>query len=134
MSDIAAATRLVVMDEPTSSLSGADTERLFAAIARLRDDGVSVIYISHFLEEVARIADRFTVLRDGRTVATGSMRDASQRTLIQHMVGRPLDEIYPRTPRGPAVGGPAAGGPAAGVFSMARSRWVATGCQVRQAR
>jgi ribose transport system ATP-binding protein len=90
--------RLVIMDEPTSSLTRADTENLFAIIGRLRARGVSVIYISHFLEECQRIADRFTVLRDGESVATGKMASANLRQIIEWMVGREVSEIYPRTP------------------------------------
>ena len=76
--------RLVVMDEPTSSLTRRDTLRLFDVIRKLAQDGVSVIYISHFLEEVREIAGRFTVLRDGRTAGSGrgqrdARRDASSR-------------------------------------------------------
>jgi ribose transport system ATP-binding protein len=87
---------VIVFDEPTSSLAHADAEHLFALIRRLRDRGVSVVYISHFLEEVQRIADRFTILRDGRNVATGSVAGISQREIINHMVGRTLGELYPR--------------------------------------
>ncbi|MCM2372914.1 sugar ABC transporter ATP-binding protein [Aporhodopirellula aestuarii] len=65
--------KLLILDEPTSSLTQVDTQRLFDVIERLAADGVSILYISHFLEECERIADRFTVLRDGRTVATGRM-------------------------------------------------------------
>jgi ribose transport system ATP-binding protein len=90
--------KVVIMDEPTSSLTQADTENLFAIIGRLRQRGVSVIYISHFLEECQRIADRFTVLRDGESVATGKMADADLRQIIHWMVGREVSEIYPRIP------------------------------------
>ena len=62
--------RVIVFDEPTSSLTERDAERLFAVIDRLRAKGLGIVYISHFLEEVARLADRYTVLRDGRSVAT----------------------------------------------------------------
>jgi ribose transport system ATP-binding protein len=93
--------RLVVMDEPTSSLSHADTERLFAVIERLRARGVTVIYISHALEELERIADRFTVLRDGRTVASGDMASTTRAQLIEAMVGRALDEAFPQVPHVP---------------------------------
>jgi ribose transport system ATP-binding protein len=91
-------TKVVIMDEPTSSLTQADTENLFAIIGRLRQRGVSIIYISHFLEECQRIADRFTVLRDGESVATGDMAKADLPQIIQWMVGRPIGEIYPRFP------------------------------------
>ncbi len=90
--------KVLIMDEPTSSLTQADTENLFAVINRLRGRGVSIIYISHFLEECQRLANRYTVLRDGESVATGEMANASLPQIIQHMVGRKLDEIYPRTP------------------------------------
>lgn len=90
--------RLVVMDEPTSSLSQADTQRLFAVIARLRARGVSVIYISHALEELQRVADRFTVLRDGKSVARGQLAETTREQLIEAMVGRALDEVFPKVP------------------------------------
>jgi ribose transport system ATP-binding protein len=91
--------KLIVMDEPTSSLGAEDVERLFAIVGRLRDRGVSVIYISHFLEEVRRVASRFTVLRDGETVASGDLDVTSDSQLIAHMVGRDVAELFPRTAR-----------------------------------
>ena len=90
--------RVLVLDEPTSSLSRKDSERLFEVVGRLAAQGVSVIYISHFLEEVKRIADRYTVLRDGETTATGDVAEVSIDRLIQEMVGRELSEVYPRVP------------------------------------
>jgi ribose transport system ATP-binding protein len=90
--------QLLIMDEPTSSLTQVDTENLFRAIERLKARGVSIIYISHFLEECKRIADRYTVLRDGETVGSGEMRDAELSEIIHLMVGRELEEIYPETP------------------------------------
>ena len=90
--------RVLVLDEPTSSLTRDDTERLFEIVERLREKGVSVVYISHFLEEVQRVADRFTVLRDGRTVATGSVADTTLGEIVAHMAGRRLEEAYPRVP------------------------------------
>ncbi|HEY3913610.1 MAG TPA: sugar ABC transporter ATP-binding protein, partial [Verrucomicrobiae bacterium] len=90
--------KVVIMDEPTSSLTRADTENLFAIIDRLRRRGVSIIYISHFLEECQRIGDRYTVLRDGESVAAGDMPNADLSKIIQAMVGREISEIYPRTP------------------------------------
>ena len=71
---------------------------MFAVINRLRERGVSVVYISHFLEECQRLCQRYTVLRDGESVATGEMRSAKLSELIRAMVGRDLSEIYPRTP------------------------------------
>lgn len=90
--------RLVIMDEPTSSLSAEDTRALFAAIESLRSRGVTVVYISHFLEEVRTIADRYTVLRDGTSVASGAIRDTTLGELVRHMVGRSLGEMFPRVP------------------------------------
>jgi ribose transport system ATP-binding protein len=90
--------RVLIMDEPTSSLAQADTETLFAVLHRLRARGVSIIYISHFLEECQRLADRYTVLRDGQTVGTGHMKEARIPHIIRWMVGREIQEIYPRTP------------------------------------
>jgi ribose transport system ATP-binding protein len=87
--------QVLIMDEPTSSLTQVDTENLVAAIGRLKARGVSIIYISHFLEECQRVADRYTVLRDGQTVGAGEMQSADLAEIIHLMVGRNLDEIYP---------------------------------------
>jgi ribose transport system ATP-binding protein len=92
--------RALVLDEPTSALPQADAQRLFALVRRLRQRGVSVIYISHFLEEVEEIADRFTVLRDGENVGGGTTREFSRSRIIALMVGRGLDEQYPRVLHG----------------------------------
>lgn len=91
--------RMLIMDEPTSSLTRLDTENLFDVIDRMSQRGVSVIYISHFLEECQRVASRFTVLRDGESVGGGEMAGASLDAIIQMMVGREMSEIYPRTDR-----------------------------------
>ena len=91
--------QVLIMDEPTSSLTRADTENLFATILRLKAQGVSVIYISHFLEECRRIADRFTVLKDGETVGRGKMDEASLDQIVTLMTGREVKDLYPRTPR-----------------------------------
>jgi ribose transport system ATP-binding protein len=91
--------RLLILDEPTSSLTATDTERLFAAVRRLRDSGIGVVYISHFLEEVQQIADRYTVLRDGRTVDRGSIADTPLDAIVQQMVGQAVDELFPRSER-----------------------------------
>jgi len=92
---------VLIMDEPTSSLTQADTEKLFLTIDRLRTRGVSVIYISHFLEECRRIADRYTVLKDGETVGSGEMKDASLDRIVTMMTGREVKDLYPRTARKP---------------------------------
>jgi ribose transport system ATP-binding protein len=95
---IVARARLIVLDEPTSSLTSRDAERLFQVIAKLRGAGVSIIYISHFLEEVERIADRFTVLREGATAGTGEVRSTPIARIIEMMVGRSLRELFPKVP------------------------------------
>ena len=92
---LAADARVVLMDEPTSALQGADVERLFALVKRLTSRGIAVIYISHFLEEVRQVADRYTVLRDGRTVDAGSIAGTSSERLITSMVGRASTGLYP---------------------------------------
>jgi len=80
--------RVLLMDEPTSSLQRANVERLFDTVRRLRDRGIAIIYISHFLEEVREIATRFTVLRDGRSVGGGELAGVTDDELISMMVGR----------------------------------------------
>jgi ribose transport system ATP-binding protein len=90
--------KVLIMDEPTSSLTQVDTENLFAAIDRLRARGVSVIYISHFLEECLRLASRYTVLRDGETVGAGEMNPSALPQIIRMMVGRDIKDAYPRVP------------------------------------
>jgi ribose transport system ATP-binding protein len=93
--------KVLIMDEPTSSLTQADTERLFATIRRLREQGVSIIYISHFLEECRRIADHFTVLKDGETVGHGNMASASLDHIVTLMTGREVKDLYPRAAHTP---------------------------------
>ncbi len=89
--------RIVVMDEPTSALSARDARTLFQVVGRLRDRGVAFIFVSHFLEEVRRLCDRFAVLRDGRAVANGSVEAVTDHELIRHMVGRDVGELYPQS-------------------------------------
>jgi ABC-type sugar transport system ATPase subunit len=88
--------RIVVMDEPSSALSEPDVERLFAATRQLRERGVGVIYISHRLEEIYALADRITVLRDGRTVAEAPASAMDRDEMIRHMVGRTIEQFFPR--------------------------------------
>ncbi|HEX7329858.1 MAG TPA: sugar ABC transporter ATP-binding protein [Pyrinomonadaceae bacterium] len=96
---LAAQARIILMDEPTSSLQREDVSHLFTLIRKLSSEGISVIYISHFLEEVRQISDRFTVLRDGRSVATGEIANTSDDELIAKMVGRAQQTLFPvRTP------------------------------------
>ena len=92
---LAADARVLLMDEPTSSLQAADVARLFALIRRLSARGIAVVYISHFLEEVRQIADGYTVLRDGRSVATGTIADTTNDELIARMVGRAATGLFP---------------------------------------
>jgi ribose transport system ATP-binding protein len=91
--------RILLMDEPTSSLQRADVDRLFALIRRLRAQGLGIVYISHFLEEIREIADICTVLRDGRSVATGGIADTTNDQLVAHMVGRPVENLFPSRTR-----------------------------------
>jgi ribose transport system ATP-binding protein len=90
--------RLLVFDEPTAALGAEETERLFEQIGRLKSEGVSFIYISHRLDEIARIADRVVVLRDGQLVATHDTAQVPVKTLVEEMVGRPLDRMFPEMP------------------------------------
>jgi ribose transport system ATP-binding protein len=103
---IAARARIILMDEPTSSLQRPDVERLFNLIRKLRGEGISIVYISHFLEEVREIADRFTVLRDGRSVSTGQIESVSDDELIARMVGRPVESLFPARSRSLTSGDP----------------------------
>ena len=88
--------KLLILDEPTAALGGEETERLFAQVDQLRKQGVSFIYISHRLEEIARIADRVAVLRDGRLVATHETAQVPVHVLLEGMVGRSVDRIFPK--------------------------------------
>jgi len=92
---LAADARILLMDEPTSSLQRGEVDRLFALIRRLAARGLAVVYISHFLEEVREIADRYTVLRDGRSVDAGRLAGTSADHLIAQMVGRPVAGLFP---------------------------------------
>jgi ribose transport system ATP-binding protein len=94
-----ASLRVLVLDEPTSSLGRADVDRLFALVRALASAGTAVLYVSHVLEEVRAIAQRFTVLRDGRTVGSGEVASASTETLIRLMAGGDIANALPRTHR-----------------------------------
>ena len=96
---IAIGARVVVLDEPTSSLARNDIERLFELVRRLKTQGLGIIYISHFLEEVRAVCDRFTVLRDGRSVGSGETAATPTEQIIALMVGRDVKDLYPRSPR-----------------------------------
>ncbi len=98
---LAVGCRVLVLDEPTSSLTLQDAEQLFALIGRLKEQGHAIVYISHFIEEVKRVADRFTVLRDGRTVGGGAVAPITPSQIVDLMIGRRVDQLYPRRPRAP---------------------------------
>ncbi len=102
---VALGAKVLVLDEPTSSLTARDIESLFAMLRRLRAGGLGIVYISHFLEEVRAISDRFTVLRDGASVGGGITADTPTDQIIRLMVGRDVSELYPRSAhhRGEAV-------------------------------
>ena len=87
---------IVIMDEPTSSISEKEVKQLFDKIAELKAKGVSIIYISHKMEEVFQIADDITVLRDGTVVSTDRAEDLDLDTVISRMVGRQLSNVYPK--------------------------------------
>ena len=87
---------VVIMDEPTSALTTKEVEQLFEIIASLKAKGVAIIYISHKMDEIFRISDDITVFRDGAMVGTGAAKDFDIQSLIKMMVGRDLDEMYPK--------------------------------------
>lgn len=93
---VALKSRVLVLDEPTSSLTAKDVDTLFELVRSLSSQGISVIYISHFLEEVKTLSDRFTVLRDGKSVGCGATEGTSEESIIALMVGRDVDDLYPR--------------------------------------
>ena len=90
--------RILVMDEPTAALSEREIDRLFSLIARLKKEGVAFIYISHRMEELPRIADRATVLRDGRTIMTRAIAEFPRDEMIKAMVGRTVETQFPEPP------------------------------------
>lgn len=93
--------RLLILDEPTSSLTQMDVKKLFSVVDRLKKNGVSILYISHFLEECEQVADRFTVLRDGLSIGSGNIKTTPMTEIIRMMVGRDISELYPDVKREP---------------------------------
>jgi len=91
--------RVLVLDEPTSSLARNDVRKLFELIRRLKQQGLAIVYISHFIEEVTQVSDRFVVLRDGRNAGEGLTTATSGEEIVSLMVGRALEDLYPRGPR-----------------------------------
>jgi ribose transport system ATP-binding protein len=94
--------RILILDEPTASLTERETELLFALVEKLKRKGVAIIYITHRVAELQRIADRVTVLRDGHRIGTVSARETSVERLVEMMVGRPVSEVYPSIRSQPA--------------------------------
>ena len=94
--------KIVVMDEPTAALSAKEIGELYELIELLKSQGKAILFISHKFDEIYRIADRYTVLRDGTLVGGGLLRDTTQNDIIKRMVGRPVDQIYPT--RNSAIG------------------------------
>ncbi|MER8425408.1 MULTISPECIES: sugar ABC transporter ATP-binding protein [unclassified Mesorhizobium] len=92
------ASRVLIMDEPTAALTVSEVDRLFTIMRKLSATGVGIIYISHRLEEVPQVADRVTVMRDGRVAGT-TAPDAPQAELVSLLVGRPLEDLYPKRTR-----------------------------------
>jgi rhamnose transport system ATP-binding protein len=90
--------RAVVMDEPTASLTEREVQQLFRIISELTSSGVGVVYISHRMDEIFKISDRVTVLRDGRHISTAPASELDAEELVRLMVGRPLNELFTRTP------------------------------------
>jgi len=88
--------KVIIMDEPTSSISNKEVDALFETIEKLTKQGISILYISHKMEEIFRIADDITVIRDGQSIISGAASEFTEDTLIAHMVGRPIENIYPK--------------------------------------
>jgi ribose transport system ATP-binding protein len=119
---IAVGCRVLVLDEPTSSLGRRDVEHLFELLRRLKAQGHAIVYISHFIEEVKAVADRFIVLRDGRNAGGGTTADATHDEIVSLMVGRTVGALFPRTPRsrGEAILDVAALEPGSASFTLHR--------------
>ena len=91
--------QFVLLDEPTSSLTKGDIRKLFELIRRLKTQGKAIVYISHFLDEVREIAERIAILRDGELVHQGKMSEITEPEIIHFMVGREMNELFPRSER-----------------------------------
>jgi ABC-type sugar transport system ATPase subunit len=90
---VSMSSRVLILDEPTSSMTSTEVETLFATVRRLKRDGISTIFVSHRLSEIFELADRITVIRDGRTVDTGPVGEFDRQRLIHSMVGHALDDL-----------------------------------------
>lgn len=93
--------RIILFDEPTSSLPQKEVARLFEIVLKLKRSGIGIVYISHFLEEVREVADTYTVLRDGRSVGSGRIADVNDQQIVSLMVGRDVDDLFPTVPHTP---------------------------------
>ena len=93
--------RILILDEPTSTLNSSEAARLFSVVRELTKSGIAVLYVSHFLEEVEQIAERYTVLRDGQFVQSGELASTTRDALVTLMAGREVRELFPRSPRTP---------------------------------
>ncbi len=102
---VARRARLLILDEPTASLSEPEVRRLFTHLRRLREQGVAILYVSHRLDEIFELTDRIAVLRDGALVAVHQTAAIDAARLVHDMIGRPLEQVYPRT-RGASLGAP----------------------------
>ncbi|AIE87850.1 sugar ABC transporter ATP-binding protein [Fimbriimonas ginsengisoli] len=100
---VALGSSVVVLDEPTSSLTQADAQKLFEVVRTLKAEGHAIIYISHFLDEIKLLADRLTVLRDGNNVGTLPAAEVDANGIVTLMVGRTIDDVYPRSERTPGL-------------------------------
>ena len=93
--------RVVIMDEPTAALSQTEIEELYHLVGRLKAEGKAILFISHKFDEIFRIADRYTVFRDGALVGSGRIGDVSEHALVRMMVGRAVDHIFPQRVKNP---------------------------------
>ncbi|MEV0579482.1 MULTISPECIES: sugar ABC transporter ATP-binding protein [unclassified Streptomyces] len=93
--------RVLIMDEPTAALTGSEVARLFGVVRNLREQGAAVLFISHRIEEIFALCGHVTTLRDGALVASEPVEDLTEDTLVRRMVGRDLDELYPKQPAEP---------------------------------
>ena len=98
---LASEARIILFDEPTSSLPQKDVATLFEIVHQLKESGIGIVYISHFLEEVREVADTYAVLRDGNNVGNGRIDDVSDEQIISLMVGRDVDDLFPSVPHEP---------------------------------
>ena len=98
---LASDAKVIVFDEPTSSLTKQDVKHLFGVIRKLRDAGYGIVYISHFLEEIREVCDCYAVLRDGQSVGSGSLASVTDSNIVSLMVGRSVDDLFPKLPHQP---------------------------------